>query len=470
MTADELPPHFHKFDRISEKDLVPDGDYVTVVPDWPAPEGTEVSYLNAGVFRRYKMIDGVWRIMGGLPSATTATFVIGPSSNSDSDSYDYVTDGIADDQEIQAAIDALPSTGGRIVFREGTYTIASRILIKKNGVTLQGQGAGTLIQLASSYNDDVFKLGDTSTQYNDVVFSDFYFDMTNQTSVASYVIANNTTKSIINLLVTRCRFMNMTGNAIDTRQQAVISNNYFYDWDGTGINGSVFNSCVVITQGFVINNYFESVETDVNYIFGSLNVSILGNQFAIPNSYNASVFSAFADNVNDNIFVLGTSAGSSCRVIQGCINVSSNRITFGASANTASIGIGTCENVVGNRIHGPGVGIHNCNHAIGNYVSDAQAEGIKLSALNTKAIGNIVESVGQSANDTFSAILITTITKCIVSGNTIFSNVSNKPKYGIREDSASVGPSIIANNAISDVVTAPISTQNGSSLTDNNLT
>ena len=65
MTVDELPPHFHKFDRISEKDIVPDGDHVSVVPDWAAPEGTEVTYLNAGTFRRYKMIDGTWQEIGG---------------------------------------------------------------------------------------------------------------------------------------------------------------------------------------------------------------------------------------------------------------------------------------------------------------------------------------------------------------------------------------------------------------------
>jgi hypothetical protein len=61
----EVPPHFHKTDRISEKDLIPDGDTVSVIPDWPAPEGTEVSYLNGLAFKRYKMISGVWREIGG---------------------------------------------------------------------------------------------------------------------------------------------------------------------------------------------------------------------------------------------------------------------------------------------------------------------------------------------------------------------------------------------------------------------
>lgn len=61
----EVPPHFHKTDRISEKDLIPDGDTVSVVPNWPAPEGTEISYLNGLAFKRYKMISGVWKEIGG---------------------------------------------------------------------------------------------------------------------------------------------------------------------------------------------------------------------------------------------------------------------------------------------------------------------------------------------------------------------------------------------------------------------
>jgi hypothetical protein len=56
-----VPPHFHKEDRISEKDLIPNGDIVSVVPTWPAPKGTKVTYVNGATIRRYKMIDGTWR-------------------------------------------------------------------------------------------------------------------------------------------------------------------------------------------------------------------------------------------------------------------------------------------------------------------------------------------------------------------------------------------------------------------------
>jgi hypothetical protein len=57
----KVPPHFHKDYPIEEKDLIPNGDIVDVVPDWSALEGTEVTYVNGATIRRYKMIDGTWR-------------------------------------------------------------------------------------------------------------------------------------------------------------------------------------------------------------------------------------------------------------------------------------------------------------------------------------------------------------------------------------------------------------------------
>lgn len=65
-----VPPHFHKDFRIEEKDLIPNGAIVSVVPNWAAPEGTLVHYLNGTDYREYRMLDGTWRV---LSSATAST-------------------------------------------------------------------------------------------------------------------------------------------------------------------------------------------------------------------------------------------------------------------------------------------------------------------------------------------------------------------------------------------------------------
>lgn len=56
-----IPPHFHKTDRINAKDLVPDDQVLDVAPDFPAPEGTEYSVDDGVNIRTYRMIRGVWR-------------------------------------------------------------------------------------------------------------------------------------------------------------------------------------------------------------------------------------------------------------------------------------------------------------------------------------------------------------------------------------------------------------------------
>ncbi len=61
---EQVPPHFHKDYRIEEKDLIADGSTVAVIPDFDAPEGTEVSFYDNPTFRRYKRIDGKWRVIG----------------------------------------------------------------------------------------------------------------------------------------------------------------------------------------------------------------------------------------------------------------------------------------------------------------------------------------------------------------------------------------------------------------------
>ena len=59
---------------------------------------------------------------------------------------DYLCDGTADDVEINAAIQALPDTGGEIVILDGTYNITDTIAMKKSNVKLSGNGTATILK------------------------------------------------------------------------------------------------------------------------------------------------------------------------------------------------------------------------------------------------------------------------------------------------------------------------------------
>lgn len=77
----------------------------------------------------------------------TCRFVVGTSTAGwTKKDCDYLCDGTDDQVEIQAAINALPSTGGEVVVLDGTYHITASINVNKNNVTLRGCGASTVLK------------------------------------------------------------------------------------------------------------------------------------------------------------------------------------------------------------------------------------------------------------------------------------------------------------------------------------
>lgn len=86
-----------------------------------------------------------------LLATRAARFVIGTSANGwTSKDCDYLCDGSADDVEINAAITALPSTGGEVILLDGTYNITAAIKLGKAGVSLRGNGQATKLVRAFS--------------------------------------------------------------------------------------------------------------------------------------------------------------------------------------------------------------------------------------------------------------------------------------------------------------------------------
>ena len=87
--------------------------------------------------------------IAGAVAIRTVTKVVA-ASNSASTAADYVCDGIADEVQIQAAIDASTAIGGIVYLMEGTYNIGQTINIKANKISLVGAGKGT--NIASTAN------------------------------------------------------------------------------------------------------------------------------------------------------------------------------------------------------------------------------------------------------------------------------------------------------------------------------
>jgi len=85
------------------------------------------------------LIVGLIPIVGALEATPTTIVAASDSSAADKAAAAYVCDGVNDHVEIQAALNALPSSGGVVLLSSGTYNCAG-IISPKAGSTLKGEG------------------------------------------------------------------------------------------------------------------------------------------------------------------------------------------------------------------------------------------------------------------------------------------------------------------------------------------
>lgn len=422
--------------------------------------------------------------------AKTATFVIGPSSNDDSDTYDYTTDGTNDNVQIQAALDDLPSGGGCIFFREGTYTLGSTISWpSKTAIMLKGTGESTVITCKSAFDVDFFDMPNSVT-IDTIIVEDIKFDgnYTNQTSTSMMVFdLSNTGTTVGTFAVNRCTFYNIPNEINDT---------------DTSIDYISFTNCIIENWGCVS----DSIAIQATYLSNSrfsnplalsthttcqaCNVErVTECTFGFGSSFNN--IGVNADYAISNTITVGSSAGSSCIALKmdGQRYAVANRISIGSSADVGARGISvagtasvdTFTIVSNNSIEGAGVAIFVesalCN-ITNNTIDTTRGHGIQTGSTNEVGeidgyhiiCGNIIRDPGTATNDTYSGILVDSTEEAydVICNNIITSANANKHKYGIREDT-SAGPCIITGNVCLNAVTANISTTNGSTVSANNL-
>lgn len=407
-------------------------------------------------------------------SAKSATFIIGPSSNSDSSRYDYRTDGINDEVQIQAAIDALPTNGGRIIFREGTYTLGildgTNISSSKNGIILEGQGRGTIIKFANNFGDSSRIMNLTGSRCK---VKNIYFDGNRANIVGGAITPLGLVylSTGTNCEVSGCYFVDAAGIGVSsTGNGNMIYGNEFRDCDAQYVDTKfvlyVGGNCIIA------NNYLvTSLTTVTTGMIGQPNaadvgVLVIGNYITLPNS---SVTSGIVGcgTVTNNRIEIGTSYTTSTTVIITCFQAVGNQLYFGTTADVDSVGIDDVDQIVGNFISGAGEGIKGTDADIisNNDIEEGRGHGIRVNNNQTVVSNNKIQNVGKATNNTYSGILITVANaRCIISGNRIRSGAVNKHQYGIRENSTTTGPNVITNNVCTDAITDQISIQH--TLTD----
>lgn len=207
---------------------------------------------------------------GGDAGKRVCRFVVGTSMAGWTESdCDYLCDGVDDQVEINAAIQALPETGGEIVILDGTYNITAPIALDKANSTLRGNGAATVLK----------RMWDSSTAEGIVnvlgvgcVITQLQFDGT-KTKYASTnnrgIYCKNIQITIINnecynnscgifadssSVISNNRCNNNTSYGIFSSNNNLIVDNMCHNNDGYGIYSSTSN--VVVGNNCTNNNIY----------------------------------------------------------------------------------------------------------------------------------------------------------------------------------------------------------------------
>lgn len=217
--------------------------------------------------------------VSGGSGKRTARFTVGSSQYGWTESdCDYLCDGVADEAEINSAIQALRSTGGEIVLLDGLYNLSSKILIDKNNVTLSGNGAST--KIIRAFNDDEYdpEQGLVLIKNSYCTVRNLYFD-----GVKSSFTSNNAINLYNgdNCTITDNTILNCTGDGIyAVGNYHTIHNNIIQNC----FQGLYLSDC---TKTTVTNNRIEEAESTGVYLYNVEDVAINNN--VVENSGDSGI-------------------------------------------------------------------------------------------------------------------------------------------------------------------------------------
>jgi parallel beta-helix repeat protein len=318
--------------------------------------------------------DNSWKELGGASGKRTATIIVAANDSLDKTRADYVCDGIADQEEINNAINALPTSGGRVLLLEGTYNISAPITILKNNVILEGQGVGTKLFLVNGANCHVIQVGNETTALEGIRIASLSIDgnRANQTVYDTYGIYfyGGSGYLITKSRVEDCKIENCNGSGIYLS---------YSDYNTITGNQANSNSTYGICLSSSSNNTITGNQANSNNEYGiclssSSNNTIIGNQVKSNQRHGIYLYLA------NNNTILGNQVNRSSAF---------DGIYLSSSNNNTIIG----NQVKSNQRHGIYLYLANNNTILGNQVNQSSAvDGIYLSSSNNNTIvGNICQ-------------------------------------------------------------------------------
>ncbi|HNX08230.1 MAG TPA: right-handed parallel beta-helix repeat-containing protein, partial [Bacteroidales bacterium] len=222
---------------------------------------------------------------------------------------------------ITQAISALPSSGGKVVIPEGTWTITSAIdLTGKSNIVIEGAGPGTIITSAAGSNFNFFYV----YQAANITIRDLSIVSPDRTQYNNHGVYIYESKNCIveNCSFTDCNYgvyLNHADNTANPTENNLIHNNKFFQC-GTGIrmNSNKYSGETDPETSQVKNNVITNNHIDCNNISGSngvysewygYNNIISGNFINKPASYGIKLTYTYAATIEGNTISQPTGYG-----------------------------------------------------------------------------------------------------------------------------------------------------------------
>jgi parallel beta-helix repeat protein len=332
---------------------------------------------------------------GGLRCATR---IVAASNSLDRTRADYVCDGADDQEEINAAIADLGTTGGMVLLLEGTYNITGSIVLASN-IALVGQGPGTVLRVPDGFNADLnvisgsnvsgvlvanLKVDGNKANQRAGTMNGIYLSSVTHSEVRSWVenmrdngIVLDSSSSHNTITGNTCQGNKNSGIYLSSSSYNTVTGNTCQQNDyGIYLSFSGHNT---ITGNLCQGNYIHGI-----YLYpSSNNNTIVGNTCQGNGSYGIGLSSSSDNN---------TIAGNTC---QG--NAYFGIYLYSSGHNT--ITGNTCQ---GNNRHGIVLGSSSNNAIVGNCVlgnsqeADASYDGIYMDYDSNHNLisGNVVRHQG----------------------------------------------------------------------------
>ncbi len=449
--------------------------------------------------------DGRDFITSAIPSGRGPTFQVAATGATQArkTSSDYECDGTADNVQIQAAIDALPAAGGKVMLTEGTFTIASQVVLPSDTV-LQGQGSTSILKLRDSHGSGVDIL-DVAASASDVQILDLQVDGNKANNAGQTAHAIKVNAGASNIKIDNCSLVNCTGNGVRAKTgtgavitNLVISHSYV---NATDEHGIVFNW--EVEKSSIYKCWIGNTAANANGIWvgnSSTHLNIEGNTIDTPGDIGIELwtgcdFSTVRGNVVKDAGLMGISLDGSdwCTVVGNVVDTPSGQglelalsqrcvLEGNTVFNPGATGIAVSnttpkENIIknnqvidgGSSVHGiqivnTGTGsqitgnvVINCNRGIfingagnnikiaENYVRDNDATGIYLFNVTDPEIYNntmINNNVGAGGGEVDGVFLNTVTTP------KVYRNVGNSGHF-----TGNTGTGSITSGGTTDVIT-----------------